>query len=397
MKIEQQTTSKSSMMKPTFRGMAIIKYFLGILLLANGLPGIALATVPATPTGLCIQSTSGTQCAANPVATTTTNVAAPTSVNPNNFHPGYYMIVGPNDGINAFNVIANNPDFVGVKKYYNWRNLEPQEGVYDFSQIESDLAYLQSIGKRLFPEIQITNWDTAGPPETPSYMWSDSKYGGNLPYYGAFQYTATSPWRAIIWNANVQSKLDALYAALGQRFDGEPYFEGINLGETSMEAGPGFSSAGVENAFKTMSLAAKNAFPDKVVFLQVNFGAFDLSAMRQWLSANGIGFGAPDTFGSPDTTLLTLNTTSGEWYDYNQYHSVVPTERDVQWDNYTRCCDASGNNFTAAEILDFAVQAANPWYMFWVKRDDFFTPDVVPAINNYGPLPAARDFYNSLN
>src|SRR3989344_7798001 len=56
----------------------------------------------------------------------------PTSVtNPANFHPGYYMLVGYNAGKADFDMIKNNPDFVGVKKVYIWKNIETAENVYD--------------------------------------------------------------------------------------------------------------------------------------------------------------------------------------------------------------------------------------------------------------------------
>ena len=57
----------------------------------------------------------------------------------------------------TFGIIADNPDFVGVKKTYPWRNIEPAKDSYNFSEIEGDLAYLQKVGKKLWIEIKFTN------------------------------------------------------------------------------------------------------------------------------------------------------------------------------------------------------------------------------------------------
>ncbi len=383
--ISQNIRAKSIMMKQYL-------YILTLILLCSTGTSMAAAP-PSAPIGLCIEHVDGTVCAAPATTSGSTsgvNNLAPKSVNPANFHPGYYMFVGPKDGIAAFNSIKDHQDFVGVKKVYIWKELEIAENVYDFSQIENDLSYLQSIGKRLWIELTIAAWNPNSGPNTPRYMDKDPKYGGNNTPYGAFQMTAgKSAWRTIIWNANTQGRLISLYTALGKRFNNEPYFEGIALGETSIEMGPGWSATNVEAAFKAMSLGAKKAFPDKVVLLQPNFGPPDPSAMRQWLADNGIGIGIPDL-------VLTSKNINLIYTDFIKHHNAVPTALDVQWDNYERCCNSQGLNFTSAELLAAGATGANPWYMFWEKRESYFSRDVVPATHQYGPLPAATIFYNSI-
>lgn len=353
----------------------------GMLLSTCLLPGIVLSAIPSIPTWSS-DNNFGMLIVADAPQSATTTSAAPTNVDANNFHPGHYMLVGPYDSDSAFNEIRDNNDFLGVKKVYTWKGLEPAENDYNFDEIAKDLQYLQAMGKRLWLEVTITRWSPTSP-NTPRYMWNDPKYGGVDPnYYGSFQYTpGSSAWRAIIWNNNVSDRLVALYAALGERFNNEPYFEGINVGETSMEAGPKWTSAGVEAAFKKMALGAKRAFPNKVVFLQPNWGPPDPVKLGEWLSNVGVAIGAPDTvINGKNPWVLDMQ---------KQYHDNIPTGPDVQWDNYER-------GATSAEILDYAVEKANPWYMFWEKRDPYFNSDVIPTIRNYGPLPAAQDYYNSL-
>lgn len=66
---------------------------------------------------------------------------APAAVNAANFHPGHYLLVHPRTSLTALKKIEDAIHFVGAKKKYIWRDLEPEEGTYDFSEIETDLAY----------------------------------------------------------------------------------------------------------------------------------------------------------------------------------------------------------------------------------------------------------------
>ena len=149
------------------------------------------------------------------------------------------MLTGPNAVSYDFNKIKGNPDFLGVKKVYAWNTIEKTEGVYDFSEIEQDLAYLQSIGKRLLVQLGAVTYNGCCGPRTPSYMWMDPKYGNNPPYYGAYPRFVNQGWYPFWWNQNVQNRLTALYAALGSTFNKEPYGEGGGLDETSVEVPPG--------------------------------------------------------------------------------------------------------------------------------------------------------------
>ena len=125
-----------------------------------------------------------------------------------------------------------------------------------------------------------------------------------------------------------------------------------------MPVGPGYTSSGIDNAFKVNSLAAKKAFPDKVVLLQPNFYDGDISVFRQWLADNGIGIGVPDVV--PKSSSITFDFAA----DFLKLHNQIPTAPDVQWDNYERCkepphwsgCTAPGTYFTSVELLEAVVR-----------------------------------------
>lgn len=369
------------------------------LLFTTSFPAVSFAAAPVVPGGLCIETPEGIQCAVAAPVVANPTIIAPKTVNPQNFHPGYYMLVGPNDGTFTFDRIKGNPDFLGVKKVYTWKKLEPAEGQYDFSQIESDLAYLQSIGKRLWIEIRWTTWTSAYPPESPSYMWRNSKYGCDSGYYGSYaRSVALGGWLLCSWNANVQARVAALYNALGSRFNSEPYFEGLNVGETSTgypgdtnAAVWGYSATNEANAFKANALAAKRAFPSKTVVQQINYAAFDLTAFASWLVANGIGLGTPDVYtNKPTNSVVTVI-----YPLMKASQGAVPIAPDVQWSNYVDNSTALGDSNVAETTLKGAITMITPHYLFWENREPFLTDMVVPSVRNYGMLPAAKAFYNS--
>jgi len=317
---------------------------------------------------------------------------------PSNPHYGHWVYLG-GDITWALNLIADNPNFIGIKKVYNWRDLEPSENVYDFSEIESDLAEVQAKGKRLWIQplyVQYSDYN----PLTPTYMWGDTKYGGNLPYCGNYKRTvARGGWLPIVWNPEVQARFQALFAALGARFNNEPYIEGIIIDETSTGvpqlAGEteGYSSAAELEGFKIRALAAKNAFPDKAVIQQINFASFDREDFGAWCVSHGIGIGTPDfTVHRPDDEDF---SPGGRFYSIIypmmlQYHEDVPIGPEVQWADYEKMNPETGEYATPLELLVASRDLANPWYFFWEKREPWFTDEVIPTVNQYPTLPITR-------
>ena len=303
------------------------------------------------------------------------NIPAPKNVRVIKHHPGFFMRIGGNITW-PLNLIADNPDFIGILKVYTWKDIETSEGVYDFSEIISDLAEVQAKGKRLWIQVSYVEY---GPwnPDTPTYMWNDLKYGGNLPYCGNYKRTvARGGWLPIIWNSEVQARFKALFTALGNRFNNEPYIEGVTIDETSTgkptgAAAEGYSPAAELAGFKIRALAAKAAFPDKSVIQQINYATFDREEFGAWCVSHGIGIGCPD---------FIINDVNDSCYRIvypmiKKYRNVTLNGLDVQWFDYER-----GN--TAAELLD-AIDLVDPWYFFWVKREPYFTNDVIPAIREF--------------
>ena len=370
------------------------------LLLTVTLAWLALASsnvfsTPKIPTGLCINNTNCTH---------NGSVVAPTTINPEHFHPGYYYSVGNKDNESPeelFSPLNTLSEFVGAKRIYSWNKLEPREGDYDFSMIEADLAYLQSIDKRLWIQVSYKQFNGNRPPKTPRYMWDDSKYGCGFEnqYYGTYKRKAQDGgWLPCYWNTNMRERFVALYRALGKRFNHELYIEGISMAETAVDTPsaktqPDYDALAIKATYQAKVLAARKSFPDKTVFQLMNFAPYsreEFNHFGKWLVENEIGIGSPDIY---------LNNEALTTFIYPQYlkhHNQVPTGPDVQWKNYEKA--------TPEEILLGAIELTNPWYMFWMRRDKGLDPygnpisfqSVLEAIRKHGRLPAAKAFYDSL-
>ena len=318
---------------------------------------------------------------------------------PPNPHYGHWVYLS-GDITWTLNLIADNPNFIGIKKVYMWKDVETSEGVYDFSEIISDLAELQAEGKRLWIQLGYIRWGTSvGLPRTPTYQWSNSKYGGNSPYHGVYSRMGIpgATWAPIIWNSEVQARFEAVFAALGSQFNGEAYIEGTVLDETSVGAPilpgetEGYSPAAELAGFKVRVLAAKNAFPDKSVLQMINYSVnWDREAFGAWCLSNSIGIGCPD-FAIKDRDLGPGQPFYTVIYPMmKNSHDDVPGGPDCQWANYEKTNPETGTDCTPLELLAAVYDLVDPYYFFWEKREPYFTDDVIPAVNQYPTLPITR-------
>jgi hypothetical protein len=160
--------------------------------------------------------------------------------------------------------------------------------------------------------------------------------------------------------------------------------EGVSLGETAVDTraakavNAGFSVTVLESNMKRIAIAVKNAFPDKIVMQMINFAPYDLSNYVNWMVENGVAIGGPDI--KLKSSLL-LNVT---YPLYRRYHNDVPTGPDVQFGNYER--------MSVEDLLEQAINLTNPWYIFWLNREPYFTKEVLPLTSKKA-LPAVANMY----
>jgi hypothetical protein len=331
---------------------------LGALSLAATAP-LHSATLQA-PSGLCVQTLLGLDCAPTPTA--------PAEVA---WHPGHYVM-------NDYTKILNEKHFKGAKVFYYWRDLEKGKGEYDFSAIEKDLRALQAKGKRLFIHVGIKSFNGHARRHAcaPEYVWDmggvqtrtvDDRPGAEL-------------WRAFakISDPRVAERVAALGHALGKRFNDEPYVEGVILPETSSIGGTQAKAEYPEyyKALKYLITEFREAFPNKVVLQSANWliaapdSDRDMLALMEHAQQTGVGFSGPDLM--PNRT-----TTSSKFYP--RFYQKMPLAIDNQRAELVGVSPEAAFRFAIDDPKGLKVN-----YLFWETWHDgmwSFDGKIVPLVN----------------
>lgn len=198
------------------------------------------------------------------------------------------------------------PDIGGVQIVYNWKDLEPQKDKYDLSRIEKDLAFTQSLDKKLFIQIQDRFFQPKAK-NVPDYLMTDPEYDGGLtPQFDnpGENKPVGSGWVAQQWNPAVRERYQALLKELAQKFDGRVF--GVNLPETAIDLDPKHLPKGYgcdayfEGEMANLAFAGKT-FARSHVVQYVNFWPCEwendhkyMSRLFDYAAKNGIGLGGPD-------------------------------------------------------------------------------------------------------
>jgi hypothetical protein len=245
------------------------------------------------------------------------------------WHPGHYVFVGQGP-IRPEHLDAH---FRGVQKLYTWSDLEPAEGQYDFSRIRRDLDLLEPHGKQLVLQVQYKAFGK-GQRRVPAYVQG--------PEYGGGVYLASSgSFDPVLWNARVGQRMDALFAALGEQFDGQPGVEAVVLPETSPSAAldkrpqPGVEAYTIPiyvAALKQRMAALRRAFPRTVVIQYANFPQPALPELTAYMQEIGVGLGGPDVY--PGASSLS-DPQRGVYRLYAPMSGTVPLGAAVQSPDYS--------------------------------------------------------------
>lgn len=282
------------------------------------------------------------------------------------WNPGHYVLLYPSPKQPAyFNTVmrelAANPAFLGIQKKYLWKDLEPKFGIYDFSEIRSDLANLAAINKHLVLTVQAESF-LHGEIRVPSYLLAEDYDGGVYPI------NSGQGFNVAYYNTNVQARMIALVQALGKEFDSHPNLEAINFEETSpSRQEPEWHRAYFKNYIAGMlrvAIAARKAFPTTVVIQYVNYPETALPMVIETLKDNRVGIGGPDVY--ENNPYLA----EGIYRYYPKLSGLLPIGMSVDYHNYQSSFGMSGpiDNPSIDSIHQFAMKQIKPNYMFWLRR-----------------------------
>jgi hypothetical protein len=289
------------------------------------------------------------------------------------WNPGHYVQLGAGatDDLvqRTFKEISTLPNVRGVQTRYYWRMLEPVQGVYDFTEIDKELAMAQAVGKRLFIVIG-TKTFTAGSRALPDYLHTDEYSGGVFRIQVDAKDTvgteATTGENIAMFDPGVRDRLIALTTALGQRYNGNNTLEGIGFNETALgTAVVPLTSTQKTDFFTnlaTVDAATRKAFPNTVVLQFINYPRIYLPNLVNSALTNSVALGGPDTF---------LNDSELEASAYIHYDTAwgkVPLGPSVQAENYVTTYQ--GGPYAPPAVTDlyaFAKNRLHANYIFWSK------------------------------
>ncbi|MBN1239652.1 MAG: hypothetical protein JXB36_14205 [Gammaproteobacteria bacterium] len=252
------------------------------------------SSAPKAPGGICAKSDPAAAC-----RTTPPREAA--GAGTKKWHPGHYMQVLLNDSTDDrqatrfgwYDEIAANTSIEGVALRLRWGQLEARKGEYTFATLRAELDRLKSLPepKRLFVRIHDRDYGSSScdsdmyPADLRNPRGCAEASHGNL---------------ARIWDPAVTDRLIALYEAMAEEFDGDPYFEGIMpIRETATNGrirDDSFSEDAYIRQLKRLAEGAAAAFERSNVVMPVNWlgGQRNVDELIEFNAKLGLGQGGPD-------------------------------------------------------------------------------------------------------
>ncbi len=288
---------------------------------------LASGPIPKPPT-LCVNNVCPSPASTPPPAATPQPSPSPSGAVVK-WHPGTYVwtagIPWPGqtsyvlDGISA---ICSNANIAGVQVALKWSALEgATAGDYSagFDAVDAIVAKARSCNKRVMLHIEERIFGTASYTPTvaslsasyPAYLLS-SNYGaccgvldatGSELGFGGIV-TATNGHDfygemaiARLWDSAVMDRLVALSKAYAARYDGNPYFEMLSIGESAVPPFPSAALAQLYAQLRRFYTEVANAWPHTMGRMLMNFTSTD-SDMKNFidlcLSLKNCVVGGPD-------------------------------------------------------------------------------------------------------
>ena len=286
-------------------------------------------------------------------------------------------------------LLANNKNIIGVQIVYNWKKLEPKKGVYDFSEIESDLQLLNKLNKKLVVQIQ----DRSFRPQdkwVPTYMLIEKQYDGGVAKQvdnPGESLALASGWVAMQWNKSVRKDFQAMLGALAKQFDGKVY--AVNLPETSIDLSAkippsGYTCDNYFNATIENIMFLRNIFKNSYVIQYVNFFPCEWDNDHDYMGRlfklamrNNIGLGNPDTVPYKKAQM------KNSYQFFNKYKGKLPLVAiAIQEPDYTYTNPQTKNKFTTHELASFAQSYLGANIVFWNVEEPIFSKLMLPQIEN---------------
>jgi hypothetical protein len=314
-----------------------------------------------------------------------TAVVAQPQAGAKKYHPGHYIALLP--GFDTQSVMATSikPGVVGFLKRYEWPLLETSPGVYNLSDIQSDLAWTKAHGMQLIVMVGDKSFvkELPTPPDLDKYTIKN--HGGG--------------YTTLRWVPVIETRFQGLLTAIGAKFDSTSSFEGIATEETApglyypLLKANGYTPQKYLAYYMTLLPALAKSMPTSRVFWFMNFFPVtqsDIAVIAKAVAPLGVMMGGPDV--QPDNP----NLESEAYPYYNQFEGKMPLFGQVEESCYSLPHLTSGyptKYWTPQELFNFAVHNLHVNYVFWAHLP---TPSVPGAYDWLDALPviAANPGFN---
>ncbi len=301
--------------------------------------------------------------------------------------PKLFLFVENHD-LKIYKKILKNPYITGVQKIYKWRSLEPEKGIYDFSAIEKDLYFLNSMHKKLFIQLQDRTFQPNAIP-VPDYIREEKIYRGGI----AKQYDKpgqgkllTEGWATRVWDPAVDQRFRLLVQKLAQKFDGKIY--GINLPETAVDFDlknipQGFTHDNYFYAELENIGFLKKEFQRSIVIQYVNFMPGEWNNDHNYMGRLFLyAFHHQIGLGGPDVIPYKKQQMKNSYPFFLKYKGKIIIGMAVQEGDYTYKNPRTGSHYTFHDFYSFATDYLGATIIFWNMREPFFSKQLMPNINN---------------
>jgi hypothetical protein len=295
------------------------------------------------------------------------------------WHPGHYVILlgkGKDSSFymqNIYQELKETPALRGVTIRYNWAELEPKKGVYNFKSIDHHLAELTERKKRLIILLEMKSFRPESP-LVPAYLKAPEYDGGVFANRGRYN----SGYMIKLWDPQVRDRLAALIKALGKRYNSKPYFEGFGTTETAMGSVTPLTNAQVDKYYDTLldiNRVARNSFPNTMTFQYTNYPRSILPSFVSQLKSMGATLACPDVF-LDDAGLHfkgTKYSPAGVYAHYSKNSNLMPLAVQIEHGNYLDSRhDGTGYKPSVGELFAFARDKLKVNYLFWVRIPEYF-------------------------
>lgn len=191
--------------------------------------------------------------------------------------------------------VLTNLSVDGVSVRQEWKDLEPTEGKFDFSFLDSEVVRVAAAGKQVFLRIGTQahkpDWVTAAVTQAGGtfFSWDDSGVWTTIP---------------VFWDPTFLAKKKAMIAALGAHYTNNPAVVIVcasfanatsddwnvphDTASVAAWLAAGYTSDKLIGAGKTIIDATMTAFPKQYVTLAVGTSGTDLDPDRDYVARNTV-------------------------------------------------------------------------------------------------------------